>query len=165
MVTNLELAWLAGIWDGEGSITIFTHTEKNGQRKIRPVVCVVNTNLEIIAEVARILDSLGTSFQVFERKNPKDSHKDCVQLTTSNFEYIKVTIQAMLPYLIGKKAQAQLVLRYVNKKLEQFKTNKRPRYDEEDEHLQRQAQKLNRRGKVSDTSTTEGEAATADDTV
>lgn len=165
MVTNTELAWLAGLWDGEGSITIFTHQEKDGNKKICPTLLVVNTNPAIIAEAARILDKLGTSFHVFERNNPNPKHKDAIQLNTRNQQYIKIALEAMLPYLVGKKAQAELTLRYVNKKIEQSKVNKRPRYDIEDFEIQSAVQLMNRRGKDSDTSTTKGEATSVDDIV
>lgn len=166
MAKDTELAWLAGLWDGEGSITIFTHVEKNGAKKICPTLLVVNTDQTIIAEAARLLDEMGTSFAVFERKNPSDKHKDCYQLSTRNMAYIKTVLEAILPYLVGKKPQAQLVLRYVNKKLTQRETNGRPRYDENDYILQAETQALNKRGKPTpDTSTTKGETTSVDDIV
>ncbi|MGI0016753.1 MAG: hypothetical protein ACREBU_25295 [Nitrososphaera sp.] len=165
LVTETELAWLAGLWDGEGSITIFTHKERNGAEKICPTLLVVNTNESIIAEAVRILDALGTSFHVFERKMSNPKWKDSIQLNTRNTGYIKTALEAMLPYLIGKKPQAQLVLRYVNKKLGQMiAAPGRTRYDSDDRSVQQQVQAMNRTGK-SDTSTTTGETPAGDDIV
>lgn len=140
MVTDLELAWLAGLWDGEGSITIFKHLERGGVRKLCPTVLVVNTDIKIINESKRILDALGTSFHLFERKSKNPKHKTSYQLSTRNTKYIDKVLTAIEPYLIGKKEQAQLVIGYVRKRFYQFKI------DEQDEQTQIQVQALNKRG-------------------
>ncbi len=159
-----NIIWLAGFWDGEGSITIFKHKEKNGKWKICPTLAIVNTDLNTINHIIHILDNLGTSFHIFEKKVKKE-HKTCYQLNTRNIKYIKIVLDAISPFLITKKAQAELVLRYVNKKLEQMKDNKRPRYDDEDFELQQLTQRLNRRGAVSEPSETIGETSKKDDIV
>lgn len=154
MLSETERAWLAGFWDGEGSITIFTHKEKNGKEKICPTILVCNTHEGVIAHVVELLDKLGTSFaiQTVERKDEK--HKNNYQVHTRNIEYIKTVLEAIQPYLVCKKAQCTLVLRYVNKKLEQRQTNGRPRYDDEDFQVQKECQALNKRGKPSSESPT-----------
>jgi hypothetical protein len=154
MITETDKAWLAGFWDGEGSITIFTHTEKNGREKICPTINVTNTHEGVIAHVVELLDKLGTSFAVQTRKRDSDKYKDAYHVSTRNMQYIKVVLEAIYPYLVCKKAQAILVLRYVNKKLEQRETHGRPRYDEDDFEIQEQCQILNKRGKVPSSSTT-----------
>jgi hypothetical protein len=154
MLTETEKAWLAGFWDGEGSITIFTHMEKNGREKICPTLLVVNTHEGVIAHVVELLDKLGTSFSVQHIKRKEAKNKDVYQVSTRNMAYIKIVLEAISPYLICKKAQGSLVLRYVTKKLEQREKNGRPRYDDEDFEIQEQCQALNKRGKVPESSTT-----------
>jgi hypothetical protein len=150
-VTELEAAYLAGLWDGEGSITIFSHQEKAGQKKICPMLNLVNTNEAIIAEACRILDKAGTSFHVTNNKaNSRNAnHKDATYISTRNIQHIKTTLDVLLPYLVGKRPQAILLLRYVDKKLAQRAAGvARPRYDDEDWELQAQTQILNKRGPV-----------------
>lgn len=154
MLTETEKAWLAGFWDGEGSITIFTHMEKNGREKICPTIGVTNTHEGVIAHVVELLDRLGTSFSIQTRKRQEDKFKDAYHVHTRNMAYIKVVLEALQPYLVCKKAQCSLVLRYVNKKLQQRETNQRPRYDDEDFDIQEQCQVLNKRGKVPSSPTT-----------
>ena len=154
MLTEVEKAWLAGFWDGEGSITIFTHTEKNGREKICPTILVTNTNENVIAYIVTLLDRLGTSFSINKQEGRSDKHKDAYHVTTRNIQYIKTVLEAMLPYLVCKKPQAILVLRYVTKKLQQREANGRPRYDDEDYGIQQECQALNKRGPVLNSSTT-----------
>jgi hypothetical protein len=100
-----------------------------------------------MAHATDILDALGTSFSFFERKNDNPKHKNAYQLTTRNMQYIKNVLEAMLPYLVCKKPQATLVLRYVTKKLEYISKGSRPSYDESDFDLQEEVQLMNKRGK------------------
>ena len=138
---NTEAAWLAGLWDGEGSITVFRHTEKNGTRKLCPTMLVVNTDINIISEAKRLLDEIGTSYHIFERRTSNPRHKNAFQLSTRNTAYIKLTLETLLPYLVGKKKQAELTLQYVNKRAKQWAI------DEQDEATQEAIQALNKRGK------------------
>ena len=82
MITEIDKAWLAGFWDGEGSITIFTHTEKNGRKKICPTINVTNTNEYVIAHVVELLDKLGTSFSILEKKSDNDKWKTAYTVGT-----------------------------------------------------------------------------------
>lgn len=167
MLTETEKAWLAGFWDGEGSITIFTHTEKNGRKKVCPTINVTNTHEGVIAHVVTLLDKLGTSFSILEKKNDTDKWKNAYTVGTRNMQYIQTVLTAIQPYLVCKQAQCTLVLRYVNKKLQQRESNQRPRYDDEDFELQEECQSLNKRGKipVSSTTTRDAEDSSSDDIV
>lgn len=165
MITETDKAWLAGFWDGEGSITIFTHTEKNGRQKICPTINVTNTNEYVIAHVIQLLDKLGTSFAVSTSRPSSDKWKVAYQVTTRNMQYIKTVLETIQPYLVCKQAQCTLVLRYVNKKLAQRETNGRPRYDDEDYVIQEECQKLNKRGPIPESSTTTRKAENISDDI
>ena len=165
MISETDKAWLAGFWDGEGSITIFTHVEKNGTKKICPTINVTNTNEYVIAHVVELLDKLGTSFSILEKKNESDKWKNAYTVGTRNMGYIKTVLETIQPYLVCKKAQCSLVLRYVNKKLAQRDSNPRTRYDEEDFDIQQKCQLLNKRGKIPVSSTTTREAENISDDI
>lgn len=133
---NTDLAWLAGIWDGEGSITIFSHTEKTGNTKLCPTCCVVNTDVNIVNKVRRILEELGCSFVLHEHKPKNKKHKLQWRLTTRNMTYIKIFLEAIIEYLVGdKKAKGEIVLSYVTQRLNKLETrsyNGTTTYDDED---------------------------------
>lgn len=160
MVSEVRLAWLAGMFDGEGSITVFKHKERNGTTKLCPSLLVTNCDINIINECDKIFKELGTSFHLFERVNDKQSHKNSFQINTRNQQYMLTVLKAIEPYLIGKKAQAELSIRFLEKRV-----GKRTLYDEEDFTLQETIQGLNRRGKPPESSTTIDLTAMADDIV
>ena len=166
MIKDVELAWLAGLWDGEGSITVFKHKEKNGTIKLCPTLLIVNCDEKIIWEAKRLLDELGTSFHIHLTESKNDRHKDRYQLNTRNCKYIKIVLEALAPYLIGKKAQAQLVLQFVDKRQDyNAPGGYRRRYDDEDHQLQEVIQGMNRKGKSPEPSTTKHQTLSSDDIV
>ena len=134
MVTETERAWLAGIWDGEGSISLFQNTEKDGAIKLKPIVNMVNTDMGIINKCLDIIERGGCHAYIVNRrhsvKNPK--HKDVVEIKFSSVPNIKGILELIEPYLEGsKKSKAQILLRYVNRRSEKFLRGDRS-YEEED---------------------------------
>lgn len=122
MIKETDLSWLAGIWDGEGSITMFSHTETNGSKKICPTCCVINTDINIINEVQRILVGLGCNFVIHEHKPLNKKHKLQWRITTRNMYYIKLFLEAISLHLRSeKKAKAEIVLRYVKQRMDKMK--------------------------------------------
>jgi len=114
-MTNEKLAWLAGIWDGEGSIAMFERKE-NRKVKYCPTLVLSNTNEDIINEALKILDEIGASFHVMKLKPQNPKHRERYQLTTRNAGYIEKVLRALLPYLVGKKSQAEIMLRYLERR-------------------------------------------------
>lgn len=112
-VTLTNLAWLAGIWDGEGTFSIYEH---NGFYSGR--LTLSNTSEEMIYEIVRILDSYEIYGHIFkETKSRKPNHKKAYHLTFNKMESVKKACELMIPYLIVKKARAQLVKRFVESRL------------------------------------------------
>ena len=131
-----DLAWLAGIWDGEGSIVLFSNQEKDGTKKIKPVCVVVNTDISIINEIQRILVGIECNFVIHERKPKNRKHNVCWAVSTSNMLYLKRFLDQVSPYLKGlKKSRADILSRYVNQRLlkvDKRKFNGTTPYDDKD---------------------------------
>jgi len=152
-MNNEKLAWLAGLWDGEGSITAFRHKEKGGNIKIKPCLVLTNTNVELINEAVKILDTLDIRMHVIDYTRPKS--KRIYQLTTSKLSNLKKFCHVLTPYLIGKKAQAELLARYVDARLSRIESgngwNQNTKYSDEELSMQEALQALNHRGESSET--------------
>ena len=133
---DTDLAWLAGFWDGEGTITLFTHSEKNGSRKIKTIVCVVNTDLGMISKARKILEELGCGFHMTERRPARRNHSTAWILQTNRQENIIKFLTAVLPYLSGeKKERGEILLNYClkrNSMVQRFPSKGSTPYSEED---------------------------------
>ena len=166
MVSSERLSWLAGLWDGEGSICLFNaKSQYNNKPKIVPAIIVTNCDSNIINEVLKIVDDLGTSLFVFEREG-NEKHKASFQLTSRSFSNVKIILTAISPYLIGKKSQAEMVLRYINKRQRLAEEQGKKNYlgfDNDDWEMLSEVKRLNRRGP--EPSETKDLTASADDIV
>lgn len=166
---ELDLAWLAGFWDGEGSISMFSHKEKSGNWKIRPIVSVVNTDIGMINKVRKILENIGCSFHFIERKAKKRNHSTAYILQTSRMEYIIKFLNATLPYLSGeKKERAEITLSYCTKRLntiERIPSKGSTPYDNEDWEAMEKFSQMGFKRSNNRSSTTTRETPTGDDIV
>lgn len=133
---DTDLAWLAGFWDGEGSITLFTHQEKNGMKKICPSVSVVNTDIGMINKTRKILEGLGCNFNLSERQPKNSRHSKVYILQTRNMNHIIKFLSATTMYLSGEKRErAEILLDYCVRravKLERLPSKGSTPYDDQD---------------------------------
>lgn len=131
---STELAWLAGIIDGEGSIALFSNQEQSGSWKIKPVVNFVNTDLGIINTALDILYRNDVKPYIVKRHQSKKNknHKDVIEVKVSSVPEIKKFLELVSPYLKGeKKHKAEILLRYATRRDEKFKLGDRS-YDQDD---------------------------------
>jgi len=115
---EIELAYLAGVIDGEGCISL----ERNGNRRLNGVtglqamVCVTNTNEALISYCLNIFRRIGVNPYIKSQAvgyGKKARCKTCYWLTTQGLTKTKKVLEAVLPYLIAKRAQAELVLEFI----------------------------------------------------
>jgi hypothetical protein len=142
-IKNTELAWLAGFTDADGSISLFRHHRKGDNWKIYPVVVFTNTNPAHIQRILTILDSLGLSMHIRERIQENEKWANSYQLTSKSHPSIMVLLEAIEPYLAGKKPQAQLVLRYLHSRRSR---GLRSTYNADEQSYCDQVLLLNKRG-------------------
>ena len=155
MTTDIELSWLAGLWDGEGSITVWRYVEGKRIRYIATLV-LTNTNAELIAQAVKIMDSFGVRMHLHCNMHDNPKHKDAYQLTSKNLQAVKLFLDTLKPFLVGKRAQAELTLRFVNSRLSKYDSDGHgwsnyQTYDNEEIDIAEQLMKLNKRGKSSTT--------------
>lgn len=113
-VTTHHFAWLAGIWDGEGTFTIVFDTN---QRYV-PRITLSNTDPAMINEILRICDSVGVTGHLWQETTVrKANHKKAYHITINKMEHAKNLSEKMLPYLISKRPRAELLIRFINSRL------------------------------------------------
>jgi hypothetical protein len=110
-----SLAWLAGILDGEGSITVQVYTLPDGRVRFTPFICVVNTDHGILSEVARIFAELiGERGMTYCYATQQGTNKPCQVVRVNGAPGCKAVLQAVLPDLRSEKRRnAEVVLAYI----------------------------------------------------
>jgi hypothetical protein len=96
-----ELSYIAGIIDGEGSISI--HYSKN---TLQPYLAIANTNQELILWLKQ---KIGGSY--YAKKRYKPQHRVCYILVVKGLR-LRMLFEKLLPYLIVKKQHAKIVIEF-----------------------------------------------------
>lgn len=117
LAQETELAYLAGIIDGEGTITL----EWSGRRAsksllpgLRPTVHIANTDENLIQYCIDLLRKLKVKPQI--KSQPagyKTRQKRCYWLKIQGLAKVKRILKPILPYLVAKELHARLLLEFV----------------------------------------------------
>lgn len=114
-----QWAYFAGLFDGEGTFTISNNPPRNnGPSYAFREIFVTNTNLEVLEWLR---DHLGGTIRV--TKYAKNGWKDVYKWYVGTKQHYYV-VKNMLPFLIIKKKQAKLILKFIKLK-EKQKADKR----------------------------------------
>jgi len=109
---DLRLAWLAGLIDGEGCITAYIEkSNKNKTRKILDCrIKVTNTDMRILKRISEIYveNKIGFYFAIISLTFRS------LEIIVSGKGRIRKLIALILPYLVGKRKQAMLLLELYN---------------------------------------------------
>jgi hypothetical protein len=107
-----EIAYIAGLIDGEGTIRMQKYSQKGKtwNPKYTPMIFFTNTDLEAIKLVGRfiranIIEHVGS-------KNGFNGSKQCYRVCRAGAKSVIKPIETLLPFLRIKKKQAELVLKY-----------------------------------------------------
>lgn len=120
--SRTDLAYLAGIIDGEGCFSIYS----GGPREFQLRVYVVNTNKDLIDWLQDTFGGL-----VYSRNSTKNPHWRTKYEWVLDGKMTEHLIPKVQPYLIIKGDQASLGLRF----RKTFKNKKRPRFTKMDDQL------------------------------
>lgn len=99
-------AWAAGFIDGEGSFTIAKHF--NGEHNYKPSLQVSQTKIEPL-ELLQEHFKMGSIYEL-PRKTTK--WNICWRWSVHSASSLKLIIPRLLPFLIVKREEAEIVLKF-----------------------------------------------------
>ena len=133
-----ELSWLGGFWDGEGTIGIYKR-----HKYFVPSVSVCNTNEVLIKKIQDILDLYGLEYRVdYQDRGDRTNARPAWVIKAESKPRVKALLTLLQPYLVGKQAQADLVLKWCSS------TKSRKQLSLEDTEIMNTLKHLNARGRV-----------------
>ena len=112
---NENLAYLAGIIDGEGSLLI-TKTLSHNRYCYTSRLQIPNTNEGIINKICEVLDFWNINGHI-ETRDRNKKHKICYVITINGVNKLIKLLPIIIPYLFGKREQAKLLLRFCKSRL------------------------------------------------
>lgn len=111
--SEVQKAYMAGIIDGEGTITIVKNNRKfkNGRQYqySRAVITIANTSY-LLLDYLKSLDIGGFSYD--KRINAKH-HKQAFQWCLASVSPVYSLLKTILPYLVIKKSRAEEVIAWI----------------------------------------------------
>lgn len=151
-LTATEWAYLAGIVDGEGTISIvrvLKHGRKGQPHHIlQPILGVTNTNQELLTwlgqKIGTRVDSRSRP-QVIGENHLKRPPAVCYQVQLWGYQVYHV-LRPIQPYLVAKQQQARLVLGFLESRLTQSESRYNPPYSLLELNLWQQVRGLNWHG-------------------
>lgn len=134
-----KLAYVAGIVDGEGTITIerLLDVRFSDGFALHPILTVSNTDRQLLEFCKKILKlpNMITSHKKGQGR------KDSWRIDITKKETVLEILIVLRPYLIVKRKQADLIMDYCFRRL-----HTQRKYDERDLEIFSSIRKLNRRG-------------------
>src|SRR3990167_5988789 len=116
-ITDIEMGWLCGIIDGEGTIAL-RWSMTRGKRYLVPFVQIANGSVPTLDKVVATLQAIGVGHHI-QWKEPQagglTKHRYWVLITTG-MKRTKRLLFAILPYLVTKRRQGELVLDFIRER-------------------------------------------------
>lgn len=118
MATPTELAYLAGVLDGEGCFYArLTNTEKKyktgGSVEVRIAVQVCSSAM--IARIQEIYDALGVRYTLDIGRMLKRSTRPAHKISVARKQHVVCLLKAVSPYLVVKLPEAMMILAWMDK--------------------------------------------------
>ncbi len=112
-LTSTNIAWLAGVYDGEGSLSFFRFRNRNCV-----VVNITNTDLTLLEKARKIMSSItGREFKIYKKNWNKTkifkSNKQVYSIECNNYLHTYKLLKALLPHLTSKKQKAENAILYL----------------------------------------------------
>ena len=139
----IDKKYIAGFIDGEGYISIVKHKDIRLKRgyTLFPIFRITNSDKVALLEINEFMKGKIKSNGISKNKE----HKQVYRIEVIELKRIRDILRDILPYLIIKKQQAQLMFDFCNKRLDYENRN----YTDDDFKFPELFSKLNKKGRVS----------------
>ncbi len=105
-----DLAWLAGIIDGEGCISLDVKKAINEKFYIMPKVRIINTDVRMIQKASRIYSALNVVYYYNINRKRKEHYKDQLAIIISSQGSSLKILSAILEFLANKQEIAKKMI-------------------------------------------------------
>ena len=140
-ISQFDLGWLIGIFDGEGSFWMASCKSK-GYEGFMPVFEISNTNFQIMDRVEELLKDLNIPFHCYiPKRNSKQ--KEYRKLEVKGIKRLKRFFDILYPYFDCRFEQASLLKSFIDLRLS--KKSNEP-YTDNEHSIYYQLRQRNKRG-------------------
>lgn len=126
-VTDFEVGWLAGLIDGDGTISVYVRQpsphHKSRAGAIIPHITITNCNPDLVECLHDLLNRIGVGHHIVWRKaerhypseggHPIKRREDIAHISMHGMKRVEKALDVVGNFLIGKKPQALLVREFI----------------------------------------------------
>lgn len=126
--TPEQVAWLAGVFDGEGCITFGFQGKRN-----HPYwgFHITNTNMALLSKAQMIIQMVtGRPINMYKKKvyaNGVTTNMDCYTLDIRKIDDVYKLLGLLLPHLTSKKPKSMLVYEYLGRRINEMSVSQKKR--------------------------------------
>ncbi len=119
-IPETSWAYIAGMIDGEGHLSMFRHYKKNGSSskrgyEIEPHLEIANMNKESLIDISNLLGGMGKITTLILRREGQDPFENYnIRFRVSEQ---RIILPKVLPHLLLKKETASIILRLLDYRL------------------------------------------------
>jgi len=135
-LTTEDLAWLGGVIDGEGCISLTKRVRGKGRVNYKPIVVISNSDPDFVEEICRVLDmaKIGHWVTWMNSAGKKLSKRNVCNIMVSGFLRCQNALEILTPHIRAKKDQAELMSKYIEYRLS-VTNNTGNSYSEKDDEI------------------------------
>ena len=116
-LSDAELGWLAGFLDADGSIRLKRGWKnRKGVNSFVPHICFHNTCLTTLNHIGLQLQSVIPGFQSTLKQRKKVAHSQMGGIDILGMKRVEPLIRALFPYLVTKRLEAELLIKFIEKR-------------------------------------------------
>lgn len=120
---EIDKAWLAGLFDGEGSINSYYFDKTEGDWIYKGFVISISISNNCKEIVEKFKKLVGVNLKITEIKQGRYNHIN-YRLKIAKGEDIVRILKEIKPYLIAKKQQANLMIELIELRKSNYKKSK-----------------------------------------
>ena len=132
-----EIGYMAGIIDGEGTISILKVTKRKTHHILTPKISLANTDVRLVEWLAN-----RTGTKINSRKRGNEKHRDQYQVQVGGYRCYNL-LKMVEPWLTIKRPQCRLVMTFIESRLGQ---SYNAPYTETEIKIWRKVRELNLKG-------------------
>lgn len=114
LATEIEIAYLAGLIDGEGTITLERSGNRrlNGMMGLSPKIIVANSDMAIIEQTFKTFARLGVKAHI--KRQERGKYRTMYWVTIQGLAKCRKVLPFIIPHLRGKVAQAMILVKFID---------------------------------------------------
>ena len=117
-----SLAWLAGILDGEGSVSVQVYTLPDGRVRLTPFVGIVNSDVGILNGCREVLAEIGVRYRDCKKPLTEGEYVGtllCQNIRVDGQQPVRQLLEVVGPYLRSvKRGYAETIIKYLDSRKE-----------------------------------------------